>query len=171
MGKNFGGVLCPKFWNLERIFGTSLATGKAARLLSQRLLVNSKPASPNASGGSGPNDAANSPTAYLSRSHSNPIKDLAAGAINNLFSYLQSSCEDFNNWLEARQASLAAPTPIPSNTGGLPFALEILPEPDLQGNSAHLWGSPRVAPLSDLHKPSSALFRCPNISYLLPCTP
>ncbi|PLW29071.1 hypothetical protein PCANC_24306 [Puccinia coronata f. sp. avenae] len=86
-----------KFQNLDKIFGISLATGEALHLLSQRLLVNSQPADPNVSGESGQNNATNSPTAYLSRSHSAAKKELVAGTINGLVTYLQSLCKEFTN--------------------------------------------------------------------------
>ncbi|PLW42286.1 hypothetical protein PCASD_07754 [Puccinia coronata f. sp. avenae] len=117
--QKFWGVPYPEFWNLDKIFGTSLATGEASRLLSQQLLGNSQSANPNASGGSGPNgesipnNATNSPTAYLSRSHSNSKRETTASAITSLVLYLQSLRKDFNNQLEARLSSLAAPPPVP----------------------------------------------------------
>ncbi|PLW25927.1 hypothetical protein PCANC_27179 [Puccinia coronata f. sp. avenae] len=106
----------PKFQNLDEIFGILLATGEASHLLSQQLLVNSQPADPNVSGESGQNNATNSPTAYLSRSHSAAKKELAAGTINGLVTYLQSLCKEFTNRLQARQSLSAAPPPTQSNT-------------------------------------------------------
>ncbi|PLW47591.1 hypothetical protein PCASD_08165 [Puccinia coronata f. sp. avenae] len=82
--QKFWGIPFPKFQNLDKIFGTSLATGKESRSLLPRLLGNSQPVNPNVSGNSGPNNAANSPTAYLSRSHSAAKKESVAGAIKGL---------------------------------------------------------------------------------------
>ena len=98
--KKYWGVPFPEFQQLDKIFGTSLATGEAAQSLSQQLLVQPQPQDPDTSGeGNGvsgespPGQPTPSPTAYLLRSHSALQKASVGLAINNLVNYLKNKNE------------------------------------------------------------------------------
>ncbi|WAR53577.1 hypothetical protein PtB15_3B85 [Puccinia triticina] len=87
--RKFWGVPYPEFCNLDKIFGTSLATGKGSQSLSQRLLMETQLNDPKTSGDivDRQNKPANSPTNYLSCGHK---KDSVASAINGLVGFMDS---------------------------------------------------------------------------------
>ncbi|PLW15056.1 hypothetical protein PCANC_01490 [Puccinia coronata f. sp. avenae] len=98
--KKYWGVPFPEFQQLDKIFGTSLATGEAAQSLSQRLLVQPQTQDPDTSGeGNGvsrenpPGQPTPSPTAYLLRSRSASQKASVVSALNNLVDYLKNKNE------------------------------------------------------------------------------
>ncbi|WAR64128.1 hypothetical protein PtB15_16B288 [Puccinia triticina] len=95
------GIPYPKYWNLDKIFSTLLATGESACLLSQRLQPQSQPADPDTSGEIiRQNSPSNSPTNYVSRSHTK--RDLIATAIHGLVGYMNTQREQHSRRLEQR---------------------------------------------------------------------
>ncbi|WAR57442.1 hypothetical protein PtB15_8B489 [Puccinia triticina] len=103
MWLKFWGVPYPEFRNLDKIFGTSLATGKGSRSLAQRLLMPSQPVEPDCPKGvDQQNDQNNSPSNYLSQSHK---KDSIATAISGLVGYMNTQCEEHTQRLQQRAAN------------------------------------------------------------------
>ncbi|PLW43430.1 hypothetical protein PCASD_07515 [Puccinia coronata f. sp. avenae] len=109
--RKFWGVPFPEFRQLDKIFGTLLATGEAARSLSQRLLLPSQTANPKTPGkgnvvlGDYPGQTTPSPTNYLTRSHSGPRKESATSAINGLVNYLKTKHEYMIQQTQKRESS------------------------------------------------------------------
>ncbi|OAV92840.1 hypothetical protein PTTG_02066 [Puccinia triticina 1-1 BBBD Race 1] len=101
--RKFWGVPYPEFRNLDKIFGTSLATGEGSRSLGQRLLMPSQPAEPDRPEGMEPqSDQNNSPTNYLSRGHK---KDSIASAISGLVGYMNTQREEHAQRIQQRAAN------------------------------------------------------------------
>ncbi|OAW00135.1 hypothetical protein PTTG_08075 [Puccinia triticina 1-1 BBBD Race 1] len=101
--RKFWGVLYPKFRNLDKIFGTSLATGKGSRSLAQQLLMPSQPVEPDRPEWvDQQNDQNNSPSNYLSRSHK---KDSIATAISGLVGYMNTQRKEHAQRLQQRAAN------------------------------------------------------------------
>ncbi|PLW30624.1 hypothetical protein PCASD_17764 [Puccinia coronata f. sp. avenae] len=109
--RKFWGVPFPEFRQLDKIFGTSLATGEAAQSLSQQLLLPSQTTNPKTPGegnvvlGDQPGQKTPSPTNYLTRSHSGPRKESAASAINGLVDYLKTKHEYMIQQTQQRESS------------------------------------------------------------------
>ncbi|OAV86172.1 hypothetical protein PTTG_10408, partial [Puccinia triticina 1-1 BBBD Race 1] len=103
--RKFWEVPYPEFCSLDKIFGSSLATGEGSRSLSQRLQVQSPPTNPNLSGNlpEQPNEPMNSPTNYVSRSHTK--RDSIANAIHGLVGYINTRREEQSQHHQQRQSS------------------------------------------------------------------
>ncbi|WAR59376.1 hypothetical protein PtB15_11B16 [Puccinia triticina] len=105
IARKFWGVPYPEYRNLDNIFGTFLATGESACLLSQRLKPQSQPADPDTSGEIiCQNSPSNSPTNYISHSHTK--QDSIATAIHGLVGYMNNQRKQHSQRLEQRQVAV-----------------------------------------------------------------